>query len=90
MAEEQVIDDYYVSLQKGEIDSRARLGDLSKEELLDKLKENLNADLDQIAAQINSSGKDKWRNSTVKSTAQQSKFNLTVILLVNLTNRPMI
>jgi short-subunit dehydrogenase len=76
MAEEQVIDDYYVSLQKGEIDSRARIGDLSKEELLDKLKENLNADLDQIAAQINSSGKDKWRNSTVKSTAQQSKLNV--------------
>lgn len=77
--EEQVIDDYYVSLQNGEIDSRrikTSLGKSNKQQpgdkLLEELKQNLHSDLDKIAAHINSSGKNKWRNSTKPNTVQQS------------------
>ena len=82
--EEQVIDDYYVSLQNGEIDSRQRittsLGKSNKQQpgdrLLEELKQNLHSDLDKIAAHINSSGKNKWRNSTKPNTVQQSNHLL--------------
>lgn len=87
VCEEQVIDDYYVSLQNGEIDSRHRIKhqlenknnkqQSNDDQLLEQLKQHLHNDLDKIASQINLSGKNKWRNSTKStSAAPKSKLNL--------------
>lgn len=76
-AEERVIDHYFVSLQNGEMDSRHPMKSAKQQpdELLEELKKNLNDDLDKIAAQINSSGKAKWRNSTKTVANQQSNMH---------------
>lgn len=78
--EEQVIDDYYVSLQNGDIELKNRVDkprkQKSAEHILDQLKKDMNSDLDKIAAQIKENVKPNTAN--ISDSVQQSMWNISV------------
>lgn len=72
VSEEQIIDNYYQSIQKSKNDKKSEPKQQQTTQTTRPKTENTNTDLDKIANGINTSGKNKWKNST-KPITQTSK-----------------